>query len=86
MSPTSWLGKDELAQLEAALTLFATVQQIGRLAIDGRLEPARAGQGVMDLLCRATETADTAVLETLLLQVQSEMCALIDSKLGKQEA
>ncbi|MGR3722277.1 bifunctional [glutamine synthetase] adenylyltransferase/[glutamine synthetase]-adenylyl-L-tyrosine phosphorylase [Abyssibius alkaniclasticus] len=81
-----WLGKDELAQLEAALTLFATVQQIGRLAIDGRLEPARAGQGVMDLLCRATETADTAVLETLLLQVQSEMCALIDSKLGKQEA
>ena len=77
-----WLTVTELDQIEAALTLFAAVQQIGRLAIDGRLDPARAGLGVMELLCRVTETSNAKALASRLVVVQAQMRGLIDARLG----
>jgi len=77
-----WLSAEDVSAIEAALTLFAAVQQIGRLAIDGRLDPARAGVGVMELLCRVTETDSPEALASRLAAVQAQMASLIDERLG----
>ena len=77
-----WLSAEDVIAIEAALTLFAAVQQIGRLAIDGRLDPARAGVGVMELLCRVTETDSPDALASRLAAVQAQMASLIDERLG----
>ncbi|MCF6272566.1 MAG: glutamine-synthetase adenylyltransferase [Rhodobacteraceae bacterium] len=86
LAKAGWLDSGEATAVVAALRLFHGVQQVRRLAVEGVFDPAKAGQGAVQLLLRTTGMATMERLENTLDDVRSNMKALIEKKLGTLNA
>ena len=76
-----WVTSDQADAIDAALTLYMSIQQVGRLAVDGPIDPDSAGRGLLDLLVKVAKVDDIAALEVLLTNTASAMADIIDEVL-----
>lgn len=76
-----WLAPDEAATLEQALSRFAAVQQILRLASDRTVDPTAAGQGLTQLLLAAAGSVDLDELRATLAAEAAASAAIIARRL-----
>lgn len=83
LAGVGWLDEGETHRVLVALSLYHTVQQVSRLAVQGPFDPAKSGIGAAELLARACEAPDIAALEKTLDQTRSEMSTLMDHKLSE---
>ncbi len=85
LAKNGWLKASELTEIKDALGLYAILQQIGRLAVEGGFSPEKAGRGVMSLVLKATGKADIDALLIALELSQSKMLMIIDRCLPQQD-
>ena len=73
-----WLTQDEGGAITRALALFSELQQVARLAVDGVVDPAKAGTGFQDLVCKVAGVGSIAELEGLLVETAADMADIIE--------
>ena len=75
------LSPSAAATLTEAHALQARLQQIVRVAMDGRVDADTAGRGLMDVLCAAAGASGAPSLEARLAEVQAAAAAQVDALL-----
>ncbi len=81
---TGWISQADGTAIVAALRLFSGIQQVARLAVDGPVDPAKAGRGFLDLLVKVADVKDIAALEARLLETAANMAAIIAKTLEQE--
>ncbi len=76
-----WVSDVQAREIEVALNLYMSIQQVARLAVDGPIDPERAGRGFLDLLVQVAKVDDIAALEVLLRTTADTMAGIIDEVL-----
>ncbi|WP_068116862.1 glutamine-synthetase adenylyltransferase [Tropicimonas marinistellae] len=79
-----WLTEAEAAHLTATYRLARSVQSVGRLIIDGPIEPEALGQGGREVLARETGHEDIDALVRVLADWRGRAAEIIDSALERQ--
>ncbi|MBZ0129893.1 MAG: glutamine-synthetase adenylyltransferase [Rhodobacteraceae bacterium] len=79
-----WYDEAGAAMLRDAYARLSRMQQIGRLMVEGRLDPAEIGRGGCKLLLAETGAASLAELETELAGAQVQVAGMIDAILGRK--
>lgn len=77
-----WLDKAEAEHLAATYRLARSVQAVGRLLVDGPLDPERLGQGACEVLARETGLEDLESLMAELADRRERAAEIIDNRLG----
>ena len=81
-----WLGKAEAEELTAAYRLARAVLSVGRLLVDGPLDPVTLGQGAREVLARETGLSDLDALTAELEQRRAAAARIIDEVLVRPVA
>ena len=76
-----WINEAQATGISDALSLYMSVQQVARLAVDGPIDPETAGRGFLDLLVKVAKVDDIAALEVLLRDTAAAMADIIDEVL-----
>jgi glutamate-ammonia-ligase adenylyltransferase len=77
-----WIAAAEGAQMEAAHSRLATLQQLGRLASDHTIDPAEGGGGLVRLVLSSTGAADLDALRETLRADAEASAAIIAGRLA----
>ncbi|MDV7141854.1 glutamine-synthetase adenylyltransferase [Tropicimonas sp. TH_r6] len=78
-----WLSKAEAEQLTATYRLARAVQSVGKLLVDGPLDPETLGQGAREVLARETGFEDLESLIAALQARRSAAAEVIDAALDR---
>ncbi|NDR56474.1 glutamine-synthetase adenylyltransferase [Aliiruegeria sabulilitoris] len=80
-----WLSKAEAEQLTATYRLARSVQSVGRLLVDGPLDPETLGQGAKEVLARETGLEDLDALMAELAARRAVSAEIIDAALERTD-
>lgn len=80
LARAGWLTPDEADYMLDALTLMLRIQQIERLALEGSLDQAMLGPGLIKRLCEAAGVSSRTDLEVRIAKAQ-DICAAIAARL-----
>lgn len=78
-----WLRREESDALTATYRLERSVQSVGRLLVDGPLDPETLGQGAREVMARETGHVDLGELIGELAQRRADAAKIIDSVLDR---
>ncbi|WP_106206725.1 glutamine-synthetase adenylyltransferase [Aliiruegeria haliotis] len=83
---SGWLTRAEADVLTRTYRLARSVQSVGRLLVDGPLDPETLGQGARDVLARETGQTDLGALVARLAESRAEAAAIVDTVLERVPA
>ena len=81
LARAGWLDDAEIGQIEAALSLYHSIQHVSRLAVQGVFDADTSGSGVVHLMAKHCGEPDIKTLETRLDESLKVMTLLINKKL-----
>ncbi|MFD0978555.1 glutamine-synthetase adenylyltransferase [Tropicimonas aquimaris] len=78
-----WLTREEVEHLATAYRLARSVQSVGRLIVEGPLDPETLGQGCCEVLLRETGLESVEALTAALAEKRSAAASIIDAALER---
>ncbi|MFV0360811.1 glutamine-synthetase adenylyltransferase [Tropicimonas sp.] len=80
-----WLSREEAEFLTRTYRLARSVQSVGRLLVDGPLDPRTLGQGAREVLARETGMEDIDALVSELTRRRAGAARIIDAALDRRQ-
>ncbi|MCB1430688.1 MAG: bifunctional [glutamine synthetase] adenylyltransferase/[glutamine synthetase]-adenylyl-L-tyrosine phosphorylase, partial [Nitratireductor sp.] len=80
--PATLISEDDCAALRSGLDLYNTVQQILRLCIDDKFDPATAPAGLSRMICEALDLPEIRTVEAHLKETQKLIRSIFTKTLG----